>query len=143
MKHEDLRQFTPTYPLHIQLLIGAREHVRNGWCQNHREMGDLVCPIQSVEKAAYGILQNRLAISAAIRSLNIAAGGDMIAFNDSPGRTKKEVLAVIGEAIASELIKWARGLNLAEADDVVAHGEQAFRPPAQTIAARLQSAPRP
>lgn len=98
----------------LDILLRTKELITCGWTQGAfwRDRHGKVCLdhkhancfcLSGARRAAAKEL-NAIGTDASVRAselLKIAAGGAVIEFNDAPGRTHKEVLDVIGVAIAA------------------------------------------
>lgn len=83
-----------------ETLIEGRHRVEAGWCQGAARTRDGVCIIGSLHDApnheTYIAASQRLL--AAVKQTGFARGG-LPEFNDYPGRTQEEILAVFDDAI--------------------------------------------
>lgn len=87
-----------TYLPVIELLAEGRRKIEKGWCQHVARSRLGVCMMVSIES------QDPARHDAAILALTSALRGtgykrDIIEFNDAPGRTKEEVLAIFDAAL--------------------------------------------
>ena len=82
------------------LLIAARERVERGWSHGSGRSRDGVCSIVALSDAADDLGLGLEVFLDAHMLLAGVVGGCVSDWNDAPGRTKGEVLAVFDRAIA-------------------------------------------
>ena len=81
-----------------EILIEAKELVENGWIQHRLTDGQgNYCAAGAIEHSACYTSQSTLEI---IDFMCDLVGGPLSAYNDAPGRTKDEILALFDRAIA-------------------------------------------
>ena len=82
-------------------LMKGRKRIEAGWCQGAFRMGGAVCAVGAVSEDP-----DDPVVSTALKVLESAFGSavtDIPEWNDSPDRTKEEVLALYDRAIALSL----------------------------------------
>jgi hypothetical protein len=95
-----------------QILIGAKSLIEtNGWCQKKYAskeggfcMAGAIGKVMSYNKLSYGDKTLCLAIDILRKSIEVGVKSGYYSigdYNDAPGRTKAEVLAMFDKAIAS------------------------------------------
>lgn len=85
-------------------LIAARSLVERGWCQNKMRLGGDVCMVGAMHgasDAAWVLLGRAIGEEIAIGYTEDLA--PIVDWNDTKGRTKKQVLAAFDRAIAASL----------------------------------------
>lgn len=81
-------------------LLMARDRIERGWCQGQAHAPHGVCLLGALYDAP-GEKARKMAVSRmmiAIKNTGFAAGS-ISEYNDVPGRTKEEILAIIDDAI--------------------------------------------
>lgn len=73
--------------------------IEKGWCQGHYQHDSAYCALGAIWLVGKG---DQLEIEA-IRALKSAVGRDVVAWNDSRNRTKRQVLGAFTRAINAEL----------------------------------------
>jgi hypothetical protein len=93
----------PTSPL-THMLVDARRQLNKGWCQHRTRQRGSACMIGSLAISDYDVFAEaeRLLLDA-IHDLGHPQAS-VAAFNDSPARTKQQVLQVLDRAIVRSLI---------------------------------------
>jgi|SRR5947207_929590 len=84
----------------IQVLLRGRGNIEQGWCQGTARTREGVCLIASLHGAPNyeTYVEAHKLLLRAIGETGFARGG-ILEFNDAPGRTKDEVLAVCDRAL--------------------------------------------
>lgn len=95
----------------VDVLIAARALIEKpeNWAQgiNARLSSPPHCAGAALIKAKTGERLEDDALAAAFQALRPAISGDIVQWNDTPGRTHSEVLAAFDKAIAAEQAKQA------------------------------------
>ncbi|SRR6266550_3987434 len=87
-------------------LMEGRRRIEAGWCQRHLRIGDSFCAVGAVRSNyihAFDILQEALGFGRLVTPdvhWNKDSPGRLAHWNDAPGRTKDDVLALYDRAIA-------------------------------------------
>jgi hypothetical protein len=84
----------------VQALTVAHDYIeRYGWAQNFGDTAELtpICPVKSLTMQN---LDDRIYKLARRRIARVIGTHDIISWNDSKGRTKEQVLAVLKQAAA-------------------------------------------
>ena len=88
----------------IQALWRGRKNLEQGWCQGAAITRDGVCMTAAVHAALQDVpdyvtyKKAYMLLLRAVKETGFSAGG-LAEFNDTPGRTKDEVLAVYDRAV--------------------------------------------
>lgn len=88
------------------VLVAARKLIEKPehWCQGRYHIGEASCAEGAVLSVTseYDDTQTNIARAGAFAALDRAVGGYIVDFNDAPGRTHSEVLAVFDKAIEAQ-----------------------------------------
>ncbi len=83
-----------------EVLINARAKVAAGWCQGFDQVGDCYCAYGALDKSCPETPEGDVLMQDVCCSLRRANNLQSIfGFNDTPGRTQAEVLALFDRAI--------------------------------------------
>ena len=88
----------------IEVLQAARELIatEDKWCQGRSRSGGRICALEAIRMAALSTLSAKVAERAIEEHIPLPYLDILPAFNDTPGRTHAEVLALFDAAIAAE-----------------------------------------